>query len=325
MNVYIKSCAQISVQEPLCDKWFTEPIRYEAPYVRALDPDYKPFINPVAARRMGLILKRAMATSLTALKDADVEMPDAIITATGLGCIENTEKFLKALSEQGENCLQPTFFINSTHNTIGSYVAVQMKCHGYNNTHVHRGISFESALLDAFVKIKLGKFNNALVGAHDEMTPDYFTLLNRVGFWDGGFAGETAVSMLLAKEGDVKIAGIEVLYMPEKQKIVDAVNRLCLENNISVDDIDLLVTGRNGNEENNKVYDDFENIFNMKDKSESYKDIFGESFTTSAYSVCYAYECLKKGITPSGRKVKNVLLYNHYENKDHSLILLTCH
>ena len=325
MNVYIKSCAQISVQEPLCDKWFTEPIRYEAPYVRALDPDYKPFINPVAARRMGLILKRAMATSLTALKDADVEMPDAIITATGLGCIENTEKFLKALSEQGENCLQPTFFINSTHNTIGSYVAVQMKCHGYNNTHVHRGISFESALLDAFVKIKLGKFNNALVGAHDEMTPDYFTLLNRVGFWDGGFAGETAVSMLLAKEGDVKIAGIEVLYMPEKQKIVDVVNRLCLENNISVDDIDLLVTGRNGNEENNKVYDDFENIFNMKDKSESYKDIFGESFTTSAYSVCYAYECLKKGITPSGRKVKNVLLYNHYENKDHSLILLTCH
>ena len=325
MNIYIKSCAQISVQEPLCDKWFTEPIRYEAPYVRALDPDYKPFINPVAARRMGLILKRAMATSLSALKDADVEMPDAIITATGLGCIENTEKFLKALSEQGENCLQPTFFINSTHNTIGSYVAVQMKCHGYNNTHVHRGISFESALLDAFVKIKLGKLNNALVGAHDEMTPDYFTLLNRVGFWDGGFAGETAVSMLLAKEGVVKIAGIEVLYMPEKQKIVDAVNRLCLENSISVDDIDLLVTGRNGNKENNKVYDDFENIFNMKDKSESYKDIFGESFTTSAYSVCYAYECLKKGITPSRRKVKNVLLYNQYENKDHSLILLTCH
>ena len=324
MNIYIKSCAQISVQEPLCDKWFTEPIRYEAPYVRALDPDYKPFINPVAARRMGLILKRAMVTSITALRDAEVEMPDAIVTATGLGCIENTEKFLKALSEQGENCLQPTFFINSTHNTIGSYIAVQMKCHGYNNTHVHRGISFESALLDAFVKIKLGKLNNALVGAHDEMTPDYFTLLNRVGFWDGGFAGETAVSMVLAKEGDVKIAGVEILYMPEKQNLIDAVNRLCAENNIGVNDIDLLVTGRNGNKENNKVYDDFENIFNMKDKSESYKDIFGESFTTSAYSVCYAYECLKKGITPSGRKVKNILLYNHYENKDHSLILLIC-
>lgn len=324
MNIYIKSYAQISVQEPLCDKWFAEPIRYDIPYVRALDPDYRTFINPAVARRMGLILKRAMATSLTALKDADIEMPDAIITATGLGCIENTEKFLKALTEQGENCLQPTFFINSTHNTIGSYIAVQMKCHGYNNTHVHRGISFESALLDAFVKIKLGKLNNALVGAHDEMTPDYFTLLNKVGFWDGGFAGETAVSMVLAKEGDVKISAIEVFYRPEKHKIVDAVNRMCHENDISIDDIDLLVTGRNNDEEDDKVYEDFENVFGMKEKSETYKNIFGESFTTSAYGVCYAYECLKRGFSPLGKKVRNVLLYNHYENKDHSLMLLTC-
>ena len=324
MNIYLKSCAQISVQEPLSNKWFSEPVKYDEKYVRAIDPDYKPFINPIAARRMGLILKRAMATSLTALKNAKIEIPDAIITATGLGCIENTEKFLKALSEQGENCLQPTFFINSTHNTISSYIAVQIKCHGYNNTHVHRGVSFESALLDAFVKIKLGKFNNVLVGAHDEMTPDYFTLLNRVGFWNGGFAGETAVSMVLAKEGDVKISDVKMLYMPDKHKIIDAVNGMCSENNIAVNDIDLLVTGRNNDATNNNVYDNFENIFNMKDRSVGYKNIFGESFTASAYSICYAYECLKKGVSPSGRKVRNVLLYNHYENKDHSLILLTC-
>ena len=324
MNIYIKSCAQISVQKPLCNEWFTEPIKYETPYVRAIDPDYKPFFNPITARRMGLILKRAMATSITALKDADLEMPDAIVTATGLGCIENTEKFLSSLIEQGENCLQPTSFINSTHNTIGSYIAVQMKCHGYNNTHVHRGISFESALLDAFVKMKLGKIDDALVGAHDETPPFCFTLLDKVGFWNGGFAGETAVSMVLAKDGNVKIAGVEVLYMPEKQKLIDAVNRVCSENNININDIDLLVTGRNNDEDNNKVYNDFEDLFNLKDKSESYKNIFGESFTSSAYSICYAYECLKRGITPSGKKVRNILLYNHYKNKDHSIILLSC-
>lgn len=324
MNIYIKSCSQISVQEPLCNEWFTEPIKYECPYVRALDPDYKHFINPIAARRMGLILKRAMATSLTAMKDSGIVMPDAIITATGLGCIENTEKFLSALCEKGENCLQPTFFINSTHNTIGSYIAVNIKCYGYNNTHVHRGISFESALMDAFIKMKLGKIENALVGAHDEMTPSFFTLLDRVGFWKGGFAGETAVSMMLTKCGDIKIAGVEILYMPERQKIVDVVNKMCSENDIAIDDIDLLVTGRNNNDENNMVYDDFENIFNMKDKSESYKNIFGESFTSSAYSVCYAYESLRRGTSPLGKKVSKVLLYNHCENKEHSLILLTC-
>lgn len=324
MRVYIKSCAQISVQEPLSDKWFNEPIKYDSEYVRAIDPDYKQFINPMAARRMGLILKRAMATSLSALREANIEMPEAIITATGLGCIENTEKFLMALSEQGENCLQPTFFINSTHNTIGSYIAVQMKCHGYNNTHVHRGISFESALRDAFVKMKLGKIGNALVGAHDEMTPDYFTLLNRIGFWNGGFAGETAVSTVLSTEGNIEILGIEILYMPCEQKLIKAVGKLCNDNNITINDIDLLVTGRNNNDENNRVYERFEEIFNLKDKSASYKELFGESFTSSAYATYFAFECLKKGVTPSGKKVKNILLYNHYENKDHSLILLTC-
>ncbi len=324
MSIYIKSCAQISVQEPLSNKWFSEPIKHENSYVRAIDPDYKPFINPVAARRMGLILKRAMATSISALREAAIEMPDAIITATGLGCIENTEKFLKALSEQGENCLQPTFFINSTHNTIGSYIAVQMKCHGYNNTHVHRGISFESALFDAFIKMKLNKINNALVGAHDEMTQDYFTLLNRIGFWNGGFAGETAVATVLAKEGNIEISGIDILYKPDKQRIIESVDKLCKDKNISINDIDLIVTGRNKNEENNKVYDEFEEMLEMKGRSTSYKEIFGESFTSSAYSVCFAYECLKKGFTPDGKAVKNILLYNHYENKDHSLILLTC-
>ena len=73
-----------------------------------------------------------------------------------------------------------------------------------------------------------------------------------------------------------------------------------------------------------RSYNEFEDLFNLRDKSESYKNIFGESFTASAYGIYYAYECLKKGINPKGKNVKNVLIYNHYENKDHSLILLTC-
>lgn len=114
----------ISIQKPLSDEWFYMPVHYDEPFVRAIDPDYKPFINPIAGRRMGLIMKRAIATSMTALADASLVQPDAIVTATGLGCIENTEKFLKTLCYEGESCLQPTYFINSTHNTIGSSIAL---------------------------------------------------------------------------------------------------------------------------------------------------------------------------------------------------------
>ena len=45
----------------------------------------------------------------------------------------------------GENCLKPSLFMQSTHNTIGSLIGIVLKCHGYNNTYSHEGISFESA------------------------------------------------------------------------------------------------------------------------------------------------------------------------------------
>ena len=102
MSVYIKSIAQVSTQTPLDDGFFRQPQVCAGPYVRCVEADYKAFISPVAARRMGPVLKRAIATSAAALKQAGVEDPDAIVCGTGLGCIENTEKFLSAIDKNGE-------------------------------------------------------------------------------------------------------------------------------------------------------------------------------------------------------------------------------
>lgn len=323
MSVFIASCAQISVQKPLSNEWFHEPVRHDEPYVRATDPDYKPFINPIAGRRMGLIMKRAIATSMSALAEASVTQPDAIITATGLGCIENTEKFLKALCNDGESCLQPTYFINSTHNTIGSSIALHKKCHGYNNTHVHRGVSFESALLDAVLQFELGKIENALVGAHDEMTPDYYNLLDKVDMWKGTFASETAVATVLKNEGDIELVDLDILYKPDTQQLINQINAICRKKGISIEDIDLLVTGKTDNKDVNAIYEAFEKSLALEDKSETYKNLFGESFTSSAYGFYYAFECLKAGKSPQGKNANNVLIYNHYKNIDHSLILMS--
>ena len=78
-------------------------------------------------------------------------MPDAVIAGTGLGCLEDTEKFLGSIYTLQEHLLNPTPFINSTHNTIAGAIALAIKCHGYNATYTHRGFSFESALLDALM------------------------------------------------------------------------------------------------------------------------------------------------------------------------------
>lgn len=223
-RIYIRSAAQISVQKPLCEDWMTDPIPHSGEYLRSQDPDFKQFLNPMQARRMGLILKRAIAVSLTALKDAGIECPDAIFTGTGLGCMENTENFLSAMCRDGEEMLPPTYFMMSTHNTISSAVAILLRCHGYNCTYSQKDISFESALLDAFIQLPAGRMGNALVGSHDETTPDTYRLLRGAGYFDDTVTAAEASSafVLSADSGSLslskgplcELADVQILHSP---------------------------------------------------------------------------------------------------------------
>lgn len=223
-RIYIRSAAQISVQKPLCEDWMADPVQFSGEYLRSQDPDFKPFLNPMQARRMGLILKRAIAVSLTALKDAEIECPDAIFTGTGLGCMENTENFLSAMCRDGEEMLPPTYFMMSTHNTISSAVAILLRCHGYNCTYSQKDISFESALLDAFIQLQAGRMGNALVGSHDETTPDTYRLLRGAGYFDDTVTAAEASSafVLSADSGSLslskgplcELADVQILHSP---------------------------------------------------------------------------------------------------------------
>ena len=223
-RIYIRSAAQISVQKPLCEDWMTDPVRLSGEYLRSQDPDFKQFLNPMQARRMGLILKRAIAVSLTALKDAGIECPDAIFTGTGLGCMENTEYFLSAMCRDGEEMLPPTYFMMSTHNTISSAVAILLRCHGYNCTYSQKDISFESALLDAFIQLQAGRMGNALVGSHDETTPDTYRLLRGAGYFDDTVTAAEASSafvlsadsgsLSLSKNPLCELADVQILHSP---------------------------------------------------------------------------------------------------------------
>ena len=132
------------------------------------DPDFREVLTPMEARRLGRLLKLAVWTSQQALAQAGISMPDAVITATDFGCMENTEAFLKALKGVDDAPMRPVHFMQSTHNTIGSLIAIRLGCHGYNATYSHRGASLQSALLDAWTQISLGDIDTALVGAFDE-------------------------------------------------------------------------------------------------------------------------------------------------------------
>lgn len=143
--------------------------------------ELKEFIPVMASRRMGKLMKGAMLSSLRALRNAGVECPDAIITATAYGMLENSERMLVELSEQGEGNSSPTLFMQSTHNTIGSAIAIHTQCHGYNITYCQGAQSMEWAMRDARRLIETGKAKTVLVGCYDESTSRFGEYMKRLG------------------------------------------------------------------------------------------------------------------------------------------------
>lgn len=143
--------------------------------------EIKEFVSVMEARRMGKLLKSSLLTSLKALRQAGLERPDAIITATRLGCLENSERLLDQMEAEGEVMVKPTYFMQSTHNTLSSNIAIRTQSHGYNATYTHGGRSLEWALQDARLLLSSGMCKTVLVGLHDESTPTYRALQERLG------------------------------------------------------------------------------------------------------------------------------------------------
>lgn len=143
--------------------------------------DIRKYVKPLEARRMDKIMKSSLLSSLKALKQTGITTPDAIITGTAYGCLENSERLLMQIREEGEGMLKPTYFMQSTHNTIGSNIAIKTHCHGYNVTYTQKSKSLEWAIRDAKLLLRSGKVKNVLVGCHDESTPIFNALLEMGG------------------------------------------------------------------------------------------------------------------------------------------------
>lgn len=143
--------------------------------------DIRKYVKPLEVRRMGKIMKSSLLSSLEALQRAGIEVPDSIITGTAYGCLENSERLMEQIKEEGEGMLKPTFFMQSTHNTIGSNIAIKTHCHGYNVTYTQESHSLEWAIRDAELLLRSGKVKNVLVGCHDESTPLFNALLEKGG------------------------------------------------------------------------------------------------------------------------------------------------
>ncbi len=293
------------------------------PYLSANEPDYKSIItNAALRRRMSHIIKMGVACGLECINALLSGKVDAIITATGLGCLADTERFLNTIIENEEQLLNPTPFIQSTFNTIGAQIALFCQIHAYNMTYVHRGLSFESALLDGMMRIREGD-ENVLVGAMDEITPNSYVIQQRLGLLRDIQAGEGAQFFLLGKEVTqstlAELIGVSTfIHAHSTQEIAKRIHRFLQNNQLSPEQISWFVTGKNGNKNEDAIYTALENNLFPKAKCITFKDECGEYSTASSFAVWKVAKAL--GESQSSGQI--VLIYNHHHSINHSLILI---
>jgi len=362
MTAFINGIGLISPQQTTDPHSFLpEVMEYTADFLTCIDPNYKEFINPIARRRMSRLIKMGITSAKMAMLDAGtlssthwketpMSLPDAIITGTGLGSVEDTEKILSGMIA-GEELMNPTPFIQSTYNTISSQIAITLKCHNYNSTYVHRSFSFESALQDALLQFEEGMADSALVGGIDEMTKNHLNIIRRAGHWKkepvnnlsiltyqtpGALAGEGAASFLLenkpASSTYASLQGVQTIYKPaDIIRIENHIRRFLSVYGLTLDDVDAVILGYNGDVDYDSIYDKLgAGIFREKQQL-WYKHLCGEYYTSTGFALWLAANILKHNMIPATVKFNNlnperlekILIYNQYRNINHSLMVLS--
>lgn len=350
--VYILSACAISPQQSFEPSAFLTPVMTSdngKMYVR--EPDYRQFVNPVAIRRMSRQLKMGITAGIRALQLAHIQTPDAIITGTGLGSITDMERFLTDMISLKEAALNPTFFIQSTYNSINGWIALQSKSTGYNQTFVHRGFSMELSLLDAQLFLNENEEKKyALAGCFDELTDSYFFVKNKIHYWKkkiplstellknnntpGTIAGEGAAFFTLSNEKINAVCTLHAVGMiqhPEQKNFMNAVNDFLSEQNLGLKDIHLLITGMNGDANFQPFYTSLLENISPRTTVAAFKHLIGEYPTATGFALWLAVHIFTTQNIPeeiifrkgSSSKPEKLLIVNHYIQNSFSLILLS--
>lgn len=347
MAVYINGIGTLSAQLP----WNKEvviatPKEYSGDKVSCVEPDYSQYLDIRQLRRMSRIIRMGMAAGMDALKEANIKVPDGIITGTSYGCLEDTGIFLARMIENKEHALNPTPFIQSTHNTIGSQIALLLNCQGYNQTYTQSAFSFENSLVDAIMAIAENANQSLLTGAADEITIPAHNILRRfniyrslssnLGLFEsnarGTIQGEGAAYFVLsgiAGSNTVELATVNMLYQPTAAMLREGIITCVDSTQLKMEDIDLVLLGKSGDRDLDQVTDELTSALFQKSTIGRFKHLTGEFPTSSAIAMSLACRIIQSQSVPdiivernTRRSPGNVLIYNPYFGVYHSLILL---
>lgn len=347
-KIYINGMGSISAQE-INDLFEEKVIQYNENIIPALTPDFKKHIPPMQLRRMSKGIKMGLTAAKTALQDANVKVPDAVITGTGQGSKIDTEKFLQEMLDREEETLSPTSFIQSTHNTIGGQIALNLECKGYNMTYSQNSASFESALFDAKLYLNEDPENSVLVGSIDEISEkitSFQTLDGQVKSQEinnfqllenktpGTIISEGAhfftISAEITANSYAELVDVSVVNSEDSTEVSVKIQQFLQKNNRSPADIDVVILGKNGDIRFDDFYDELQKKLFPEKPQLAFKHLSGDYDTATGFAVVLGCHIFRKKFIPSILNLnekpctqpREILIYNQYLGEDHSFILL---
>lgn len=288
-----------------------------------IEPDYKQIIDPRLLRRMSQIMRMGLASAIKTLEVANVQTPQAVITATGLGCLDDTGNFLVKMCDPENRMMNPTAFIQSIHNTMGGQIAMHLKSNCYNNTFTQDVLSFEHALLDTILLLEEGAVESVLLGGIDELTElkhELSSRLSKAQKESAGYYGQGEGSAFFSISAEPSPVKLETLILSQDAKHTDITDYI--SNLLDLTENTLIFTGKCGGNRD-EAYKHIEEIIKPT-AAIKYKKYCGDYPTSSSFATWLAFELLQQkvvfDVTP---QPKHVIIYHAYPNRPHTLIHLS--
>lgn len=297
-------------------------------------------------RRMGRAVRIGVGAAIPIIKETTAT--DGIIIGTANGGMEDCFKFLNQIIQYEEGQLTPGNFVQSTTNAIAAQLGILNSNKSYNITHVHRGLSFENAVIDAAMQLVENKNNSYLLGAVDEISAYNFNI-EYLGNWykdeeitaselytsdtKGSIAGEGAAMFLVNNEKENAIAKMQAIHMvhSEDEELVQHQLRHFIDTHLPAGEkIDLLLSGENGDNRILKYYTVAEHLMDEDVTIARFKHMTGEFTTASAIATWLAIHILQQQQMPAHMikraghtsTYKNILICNNYRGVQHGFILI---
>jgi 3-oxoacyl-(acyl-carrier-protein) synthase len=345
MSLFIRDLTCISPQPTFENDFFAgEPIVHAGAQFKASEPSYTGVIPNGILRRMGKSNRLATGAAMPLLTTYKT---DGIIIGTTDGGMDDCHRFLDQIIKYEEGTLTPTGFVQGSPNSAAGGLALMSTNDGYNITHSNKGLSFENCILDALMLFKEGEASRLLIGAVEEISKAQFRIEALAGYvkneedaasplfsknTPGSVAGEGAAMFIVDQKPENAVAEVQDVSMVSNTDLAgvnSTLEALLDRNNLDKDDLDAIMIGKSGDSNTDHYYQSVLNELPSDIGVFTFKNLFGESPSASAFATWFGAQILTGKRVPetalsrsSTKSIKNLLIYNHYQGSQHGFILL---